>query len=61
MDGLSSNLQELDKITEMDKPYMICITKSKMDPSINDVTLGLRNYSIWRKDKVATGNTDEHY
>lgn len=61
MDGLSSNLQELDKITEMDKPYMICITKSKMDPSINDVTLGLRNYNIWRKDKVATENTDEHY
>ena len=36
-------------------PDVICITETKLDPSIDDVTLGLKDYNIWRKDR-ADGN-----
>lgn len=39
----------------MDKPDVICITETKLDPSTDDVTLGLKDYNIWRKDR-ADGN-----
>ena len=46
---------ELETIIDMDKPDVICITETKLDPSTGDVTLGLKDYNIWRKDR-ADGN-----
>lgn len=49
---LPSILLELDTIIEINKPEVLGITESKMNPSMDDEILGFRYYNIWRKDKV---------
>lgn len=46
IDGLSSKLLKLETIIDMNKPDIICITETKLDPSVDDVTLGLKDYNI---------------
>lgn len=45
----------VETINETNKSDVICITESKPDPFIDDVTLGLRDHNIWRKNS-ANGN-----
>lgn len=43
---LSSKLLELDTMNYINKPNVICITQSKLNPFMGDVTLVLRDYNI---------------
>lgn len=33
-------------------------TESKLDPALDDVTFGLRDYNIWKKDRASENEGD---
>lgn len=59
--GLFSKLLKLETKIETNRPAAICITESNLGPSIDVVTLGHRDYNIWRRDKTKGNGGGQQY
>ena len=51
IDGLVSKLNELKDYIREEKPQVVCLTETKLNPTITNEALNLTDYNIWRKDR----------
>ena len=54
-DGVLSKKLELRDRIESSRPDIVCVTETKLNSDIEDGTLGLENYLIFRKDRKEKG------